>query len=100
MNGLTEIPHIRSDEDTKPGWISTVDGEGKPQRPVVRCQCGQYIGLTNHHVHADGTVTASFFDTSQPFMWGGKQVHNPNGCNWHVFLKLKDYDGGEFPPET
>jgi len=96
----TPIPHIRSDDDTKPGWISVVDQQGNKQRPVIRCQCGAHIGLANHHVHADGTVTASFFDTNQPFQWKGQTVHNPNGCGWHVFLKLLDYDGGEFPPET
>jgi hypothetical protein len=95
----TEIPHIEYDSDTKPGWLSTVDEQGNRLRPLIRCQCGQYIGLSNHYVHADGTVTASFFDTNQPFQWKGKTVHNPNGCGWHVYLKLQGYDGGEFPPE-
>jgi hypothetical protein len=98
----TEIPQVNHDdaEKVKPGWLAVSDIDGKPLRPIIRCNCGAYIGLANHFVHADGTVTASFFDSNQPFQWKGQTVHNPHGCNWHVHLKLIGYTGGDFPPET
>lgn len=97
----TEVPKVNHDdtEKVKPGWLSISDTDGNPLRPIIRCNCGQYIGLANHHVHADGTITASFYDSNQPFQWKGQTVHNPNGCGWHVHLKLLDYNGGEWPPE-
>jgi hypothetical protein len=49
-----------------------------------------------HHVHADGTVTRSFFHDSAPHPEIG---YAGGGCGWHVWLKLKDYDCGDFPPE-
>jgi hypothetical protein len=48
------------------------------------------IGL--HHVHADGTVTASFFHDKP----------EPEACGWHVYLFLEGYAeeiGIDFPPE-
>jgi len=51
------------------------------------------MGIRLHHVHKDGTVTASFFHTKGPV-----KGSDPDGCEWHVFLKLKDWIGLEFPP--
>ena len=59
-------------------------------KPTIRCKCGKYCGIGLHHVHADGRVTASFYHR--------KDGDNPDGCDWHVFLKLLDYDQGEFLP--
>lgn len=44
----------------KPGWFQVVDGAGKTAKPIIRCNCGSVRGIGLHHVHADGTVTASF----------------------------------------
>jgi hypothetical protein len=40
-----------------------------------------------HRVHADGTVTASFFHAKGNNYAIGE---DPNGCGWHAFLKLND----------
>lgn len=106
---LTEIPKIKYDDETKPGWISCSTTDGKPSKPIIRCQCGIVTGIGLHHVHADGSVTASFFHAAAHqlqkigdkyfFTHKGKQIQTEPGCGWHVFLKLKDYDKGDFPPE-
>lgn len=102
---MVETVHIPEGKDHHhnagdPRWFRVRDQDGKVLRPLIRCNCGAFIGLANHYVHANGVVTASFFDSNQPFMWKGKQVHNPNGCNWHVMLILDGYDCGEFLPEN
>ena len=97
-----EIPHIVDDgsgdwnQANAPGWIQPVNTEGKKLKPVIRCNCGHWSGIGLHHVHADGTVTASFFHDAAPHPEIG---YAGGGCGWHVFLKLKDYDQGDFPPE-
>lgn len=47
----------------QPGWCQPVDSDGNKLKPIIRCNCGWYCGIGLHHVHADGTVTASFFHT-------------------------------------
>lgn len=93
MTTLTEIPRL-TDLDkapNAPGWYAIigpvrVDTQCPTRlKPIIRCNCGELMGIGDHHVHADGRVTASFYDR--------------NGCGWHVYLKLLDYDQGEFPPE-
>lgn len=78
-----------------PCWVPR-QYAGKAIKPYIKCQCGHlsYIGL--HHVHADGTVTASFFHDAAPHPDIG---YAGGGCGWHVFLKLLDYDQGDYPPE-
>lgn len=91
-----EIPEIDWD-DPGPGWIPIVEaGTHKPLKPVIKCQCGVWCGIGLHHVHADGTVTASFYHAHSST---GLKYSSPDGCGWHVFLKLKNYTKGEFPPE-
>ena len=88
-----EIP--KGDYDSPaPCWIPT-QYDGKPSKPLIKCQCGKISGIGLHHVHADGTVTASFFHDSAPHPDIG---YAGGGCGWHVFLKLKGYDCGDFPP--
>jgi hypothetical protein len=108
---VTEIPKGNHDSPG-PCWIPTfrrVNPEGKlgvltdpqtiPCKPVIKCQCGDLCGIALHHVHADGTVTASFFHSQEPsFMNKGKTYTHRPGCGWHVWLKLLDYDCGDFPP--
>ena len=77
---LSEEEHGKANA---PGWVS-VESDGKRMKPVIRCNCGELCGIGLHHVHPDGSVTASF-------------LHTP-GCGWHVFLKLKDWSGEDFPP--
>ena len=86
MANLTEIPRLKDIDKTPgvPGWMPVLSN-GKRAKPVIRCNCGELMGIGDHHVYADGRVTASFYDR--------------DGCGWHVFLKLLDYDQGEFPPD-
>lgn len=62
-------------------------------KPSIVCKCGKITGIGLHHVHADGVVTASYYHKR-----GDVYPEDPNGCEWHVFLKLIDYNLGEFPP--
>jgi hypothetical protein len=100
---MIEIPKIENedfkhDKPNSPGWIQPVRREEGdrlvPIKPIIRCNCGKFCGIGLHHVHADGTVTASFFHART----GEHQQGTDDGCGWHVFLKLKDWNGGEFPP--
>lgn len=94
---VTEIP--KGDFDTPgPCWIP-MEYDGKPIKPAIMCKCGQVTNIGLHHVHADGTVTASYHHAAfSTWQQGGKTYSHTPGCGWHVFLKLKDYDLGEFPP--
>ncbi len=79
----------------QPGWWRVREyGTEKQLKPLIRCNCGHVTGIGLHHVHADGTVTASFFDQA-----GTEYPARPDGCGWHVFLKLADWDGGDIPPD-
>jgi len=78
----------------KPCWFSCRDSSGKQLKPLIRCNCGKISGIGLHHVHADGTVTASFYHKK-----GNVYPEDPEGCEWHVWLKLLDYNQGEFLPE-
>jgi hypothetical protein len=95
---ITEIP--KGDRNSPgPCWIPR-EWEGKICRPLIKCQCGRITFIDLHHVHADGIVTASYFDSkASEFVNNGKTYAHTPGCGWHVFLKLKDYDQGEFPPD-
>ena len=100
---VIEISRIESEDDLRSGkkeagWWPH-DWEGKHARPIIRCICGKVCHISLHHVHADGTVTASFFDSADTsFVENGKTYTHSPGCGWHVWLKLKDYDQGEFLP--
>jgi hypothetical protein len=91
----TEIPRADT-EMPGPCWIPAVDLEGKPVKPQIVCRCNMHHSISLHHVHADGRVTRSFWHRTIP----GLEPSECNGCGWHVWLKLKDYDRGEFPPGT
>src|SRR5689334_11332736 len=93
---IPKLEHIEHNTPNQPGWVATVDREGKALKPVIRCNCGKYVGIALHHVHADGEVTASFYHSKGNNFEIGE---DPEGCGWHVFLKLLDYDKGDFPPE-
>ncbi len=96
-----EIPkydHTKGEyEDQAPCWISvTAYGTGKKVKPQIVCKCGEITGIGLHHVHADGKVTASFFHKNK----GGAHTNDNQGCQWHVFLQLKNYSDGEFKPKN
>jgi hypothetical protein len=102
---MTEIPKLADDDfqhsgPGQPGWAQPErkndDGTYTKVKPIIRCNCGMLCGIGLHHVHADGTVTASFYHKKGPA--GSADHSSPDGCEWHVFLKLLNYDGGEFPP--
>jgi hypothetical protein len=98
---LIEIPHVTHDDGYDftpghPGWFSCVDySTGRKLKPIIRCNCGRLTGIGLHHVHVDGTVTASYYHKR-----GNIPPEDPEGCGWHVFLKLLDYDQGDFPSVT
>src|SRR5277367_3528818 len=97
MNVL--VPRIGKDDDwcaKSPGWAPSTDGEGTKLKPIIRCNCGQWSGIRLHHVHADGTVTASFFHATKAQHPQG----DDSGCGWHEFIKLADYSDGDFPPRS
>jgi hypothetical protein len=81
----------KGDYDT-PGpcwWFGQVqiDGRYRLSKPLINCGgCSMPLGIRAHHVHTDGRVRASILHTL------------PDGCNWHEFVELADYDGPEFPP--
>jgi hypothetical protein len=80
----------------KPGWYKVTEyGTGRPLKPLIRCNCGHVTGIGLHHVHADGTVTASFYHKR-----GTNYPEQPDGCEWHVFLTLANWDMGDIPPDT
>jgi hypothetical protein len=96
---MTEIPkydYTKSDdfESQAPCWVAVVDSEGKDIKPLIVCKCGIITGIGLHHVHADGRVTASFWHKK-----GNGEHEDPRGCDWHVHLKLLNYDKGEFLPD-
>ena len=97
----TDIPKGRmAEDDPKPCWIPVQNSDGKQLKPVIRCNCGELCGIGLHHVHGDGTVTASFYHSeAESFVDNGKVYGHRPGCGWHVWLKLQDYDCGDFPPE-
>jgi len=96
------IPKLDLNEEPSfgPGW-SPLFHQGVPVKPLIRCKCGTWSGIGLHHVHADGRVTASYFDaTAEQLTAMGEQGKRFSpGCGWHVFIKLADYDQGEFLPE-
>jgi hypothetical protein len=99
MADVVLVPKIKKGKDDwyakSPAWSPAKDFDGNPEKPIVRCNCGQWSGIGLHHVHADGTVTASFFHATKAQHPQG----DDNGCGWHVWIKLQDYDCGDFPPE-
>jgi hypothetical protein len=84
----------RWDTANSPAWLQPQRTDGEKLKPIIRCNCGQWVGIGLHHVHADGTVTASFFHSKGTNFAIGE---DPNGCGWHVFVKLIGWAGGDFP---
>jgi hypothetical protein len=93
------IPHLAGDDKgSGPGWFTCTDGQGNKLKPLVRCKCGKTSGIGLHHVHADGTVTASYFDaTAEQLAKMPDDKRLAPGCGWHVYLKLQNFDQGDFP---
>ena len=88
MDDFLEIPKDDG-SGNYPSWadtFTTVEGVRERVRPHIRCNCGKYTNIMNHHVHPDGRITESYF-------------HNQyGGCGWHVYLKMIGWQGGEFKP--
>lgn len=95
---MSDIEIPKGDCDSPgPCWIPVQDTEGKRLRPLIKCNCGKISGIGLHHVHPDGRVRESFFHDLAPHPDIG---YAGGGCGWHVYLKLKDYDQGDFPPSV
>lgn len=97
---MTEIPRYdpakSKHEEQAPCWVPVRMYKTEEKvKPYIVCNCGARCGIGLHHVHADGTVTASFWHKK-----GNGRYEDPNGCEWHVHLKLLDYDWGDFPPRV
>ena len=81
--------------DPGPCWVPR--GQFKP---AIVCKCGVTCHIGLHRVHADGRVTDSFFHSpATEFTLKGKTYSHQPGCGWHEWLKLMNYNMGEFPPE-
>jgi hypothetical protein len=52
------------------------------QQVITRCANGHIGSLGNHRIAADGTVSPSV-------------VCQHPGCNYHEFIRLEDWKGGE-----
>lgn len=93
---IVEIPRLENmgDDDEGPGWYRVVGSDGKPHKPIIRCKCGRLTGIGGHTVHADGTVTASFYHKR-----GNVYPEDPEGCEWHEYIRLLDYNCGHFEPD-
>ena len=99
MAETVTVPKVSEGEDwyaKSPGWASVQDGNGNKLKPIIRCNCGKWSGIGLHHVHIDGTITNSFFHATK----AQHSMGTDDGCGWHVMLKLKDYDDGDFPPRS
>lgn len=101
MTETVTIPRLKcEDTDPGPGWIAVKNTKDENIKPLIKCKCGTITGIGLHHVHADGTVTASYYDSEGiEFEHNGKKYTKDPGCGWHVYLILKDYDQGDFPPD-
>jgi|GEM_PF-2902738 hypothetical protein len=96
MADIVHIPQWKEGDDwmaRSPAWLQPHQ-DGRPLKPLIRCNCGQWSGIRLHHVHVDGRVTNSFFHATKAQHPQG----DDSGCGWHVFLILDGYNGGDFPP--
>lgn len=90
MSNIIEIP--KWDGDNAPAWVETKNPDGERVRPNIICQCGVGTDIGNHHIHADGRITTSYY---HHFADRPKKMQ---GCGWHVYLKMIGWDGGEMVP--
>lgn len=94
---MMQIPRSTYDEPTRPAWIPVRLSGDRPGKPILRCACGDLIGLAAHSVAANGAVTASFYHH-----WSLEQVAalglRSQGCGFHEWLVLEGYDGPAFGP--
>ena len=93
MNDVITIPKWDGSSEMKPPyWVNTFNSQGEQIRPHIRCQCGEHTNIGNHHIHVDGSITASYYH------YFADRPEKMQGCKWHVFLKMLDWDGGELKP--
>ena len=86
------IPELTYPSDHRGvGWIKMTRNTNKRiEKPIIRCNCGVWVGIYNHHIYPNGTVTPSFHHKHNDF-----KAKDNKGCGWHVSLVLKDWTGGE-----
>lgn len=93
MSDVIEIPKANEAHSNYPCWVNTTqtgnNGEPARVRPHIICQCGKMTNIGNHHIHADGTITASYYH------YYADRPEKMRGCGWHVYLKMIGWDGGE-----
>jgi hypothetical protein len=92
MDRVIEIPKWDGSEEMQPAWADTFDAAHNRVRPHIRCNCGKVTNIGNHHIHADGTITASYYHYYQD------RPPKMQGCGWHVFLRMVGWTGGELLP--
>lgn len=81
MSGVVQIPRVEKRQrnvEPMPAWGRDAGGH-----LWLRCKCGLPMGLDDHTVAADGTVS--------PSLWHQDDGH---GCGWHVWGRLLDWDAG------
>lgn len=67
-----------------PGWIFNRDYQGKPARPLFRCQCGALLKFGGpFKVYTDGTLNSPVY----------------HDCGFGAWVVLDDYDGPAWEPE-
>jgi hypothetical protein len=52
---------------------------GIDTKPQVRCQCGEWLDLTDYHIDESGNISPS--------------LEHETGCGWHVMAHLHQWDG-------
>ena len=70
--------------------MTYIHGKGGHGRVVAEAWGNEYRFTDD----ADGTVTASFYHKR-----GTVYPEDPNGCEWHVWIKLADWTGEDIPPD-
>jgi hypothetical protein len=93
MSDYIEIQKCNKDHSNHPCWVPCENTNGEKVRPLIYCNCGVLLNCDAHHIHPDGRLTNSFYhkETLEGY---------PNGCGWHVHIKMKDWTGEEFIPQT
>ena len=95
MDGRTHLPKVKPARGVElgPGWIPCQDLDGKVVHPIIRCRCGDLLGIGKHSISESGEVNNSFYDRESLNHGNGNK-----GCGWHVWLHLDGWEGGAIAP--
>lgn len=88
MSDRITIPNADLQRSNYPCWIRAVNSKGETIKPNIICKCGVTLGMGNHSIDAEGNVNVSWYHKK-----GAVYPEDPDGCGWHVFLKLEGWTG-------